>query len=128
MQWALAGQGVLVLVLGAALVLAALPQLSPYQTLTQSEERSTGTRARMRVVLADDMTSAQLRDLLESVGGEIVHGPSPTGVYTIELAVGNAQGSAQGRTQQAGVARALEVLRANPKVRLAEPVGGGTAP
>ena len=120
MQWALAGQSILVLVLGGALVLAALPQMSPYQTMSQSEQPSTGTRARVRMVPAGDMTSAQLRDLLQSVGGDIVHGPSQTGVYTVELPLG--------RSQEASIARSLEVLRANPKIRLAEPVGSVTAP
>ncbi len=116
-QWAFAVQGTLVLVLAVALVLAVLPPASPYQTLSHTEEPSAGTRARVRIVLADDITGARLRDLLQSVGGEIVHGPSQTGVYTVELPFG--------RAQEPSAARALELLRANPGVRLAEPIGSG---
>jgi hypothetical protein len=115
MQWAFAFRGALVLVLGGVLVLAVLPQTSPYQTLSRSEERLTGTRASVRMVLSDDITGAELRGLLQSVAGEIVHGPSQTGVYTIELPFE--------RTQDASMARAMQLLRDNPKVRLAEPVG-----
>jgi Putative zinc-finger len=119
-QWAFGTQSVLLLVMAGALVMAELPQRSSYETLSHSEEPSTGARARVRLVLADDITGAQLRDLLQSVGGEIVHGPSQAGVYTIELGIG--------RTREASMVGAVELLRANPKVRLAEPIGNSAGP
>ena len=65
----------------------------------------------IRVVFADDITEKELRTLLASVGGTIIHGPSALGVYTVTIPLA-------GRAQLGPV---LEALRAHPQVRLAEP-------
>jgi hypothetical protein len=51
--------------------------------------------------------------LLSSIGATIVAGPSPMAVYTVALAADDR--AAPGQTQER-----LALLRAHPKVRLAE--------
>ncbi|HEX5759875.1 MAG TPA: hypothetical protein VF121_11820, partial [Thermoanaerobaculia bacterium] len=72
--------------------------------------------ARLRVLFAEETSERALRAVLQRVGGRIVDGPSPLGVYTVALPTGPA-------------ADPLEVvvahLRAQPEVRFAGPAAGG---
>jgi anti-sigma factor RsiW len=117
-RWAMAFQGVLVLVLASALVWQTAP--SPpelYETLSSEAEPVLAGRMQVRVIFAEDKTEKELRELLSRIEATIVQGPSPAGVYTVEV-------------PQAGSAleSVLKELRAHPKVRLAEPVSTGPAP
>jgi anti-sigma factor RsiW len=110
MRWALAAQGALVVVLAATAIWQAAALHGPgYRTLAGSSEQIAGKHAEVRIVFAEDITEREMRALLERAKGSIVGGPSPAGAYTVLLAADSS-------------AAALEVLRADPKVRLAEPV------
>jgi anti-sigma factor RsiW len=118
--WVYALQAALILVLGGAILFSTMQPQPAYQTASRPETQVTENRARVHIALADDITNKEFRELLQRVGGEIVSGPSATGVYTIALPFPPAR---QDSTEQA-----LVTLRANPKVRLAEPVDGGGRP
>jgi len=57
------------------------------------------------------MTLGQLADLLSARGLQVVSGPTEAGVYTLGL----------GPASHAAVGTALRALRADPRVRFAEP-------
>jgi hypothetical protein len=107
-RWALAAQAALIVVLGAAWV---VPEPPPYGTLSDPAPRGVAPGAGLQVVLSDDITEREWRELLLSVGGRIVQGPSALGVYTVAVAPAQAP-------------EALARLRSHPKVRLAEPMPG----
>jgi hypothetical protein len=71
----------------------------------------------VRVVFAPATTEAELRRVLLEVRGEIVGGPSSLGAYTVAV-------PASGPGSEP-LALVLEHLRADPRVRFAEPVTGG---
>lgn len=102
---------------------AAAPQSGPppvvYRTLSDPEAAPPTAAAPgvlVRVVFADGATEKEIRDLLLSLRGQIVSGPSPLGVYTVEVPAGPDP-----------LDRVLANLRARPKVSFAEPVNGGAA-
>jgi len=97
--------------LGIALV-QVLDQRSDnsYRTLSDVAPTQAAVAPTLRVVFADDTSSATLRTLLEPIGGTIRSGPTANSVYTIEL-------------QKADMASALDWLRTQPEVLFAEPVG-----
>jgi len=112
-RWALATQSALVALLAAVVVWqVALPPGQPYRTLVGAGEVPGARRAQIRVVFADDATEHEVRELLGRIAGTMVGGPSSVGAYTISLPVS--------RPDQ--VRSALDILRADAKVRLAEPV------
>lgn len=132
-RWALAAQLAAIVVLAVSLtaVLAGRPgaglgpgagaaqgteQPAPFRTLTDAAERApsaSSTEApRLRVVFKESTREREIRGALISIGGRIVDGPSPTGVYTIRL-VGSEEAS--GRA-------AAETLRSMPQVLFAEAV------
>ena len=92
----------------------------PYQTMSRPDTQVALDRARVRILLADDITGSELRDLLRAVGGEIVQGPSATGVYTISLPFSKAE--------TGSISRTVEMLRSSPKIRLAEPIDSRPPP
>jgi anti-sigma factor RsiW len=113
-RWALAAQGAMILLL--AWVVAWQVPSSPgplYRTLSDGGDRVSQGQAHIQVVFADDITEKELRALLTSVEGTIVHGPSSEGVYTVELPLsGNSPDL---------IDPILGAVRAHRKVRLAEP-------
>jgi hypothetical protein len=117
-RWVFAVQAGLVFVLGGALLMTFAPQ--PYQTMSRPDTQVALERARVRMMLADDITGGELRDLLRAVGGEIVQGPSATGVYTIALPFSKAE--------TGSISRTVEMLRSSPKIRLAEPIDSRPPP
>jgi hypothetical protein len=81
----------------------------PFRTLTEAPEATAaGDAALLRVVFAERTREREIRGALISVGGRIVDGPSPTGVYTVAV-----DGAAEG-------AAAMATLRSLPQVLFAE--------
>jgi anti-sigma factor RsiW len=114
-RWALAAQGALILLLVSALVWqSTMVPASFYRTLADVSAPALQDRAQIRVVFADEMAAREMRELLTDIRGTIVKGPSPLGVYTVEVS------SAEGSPDR--MSAVLDALRAHQKVRLAEPV------
>jgi anti-sigma factor RsiW len=114
-RWALAAQAALIVLLAGAVVL----QLSAspgalYRTLSDVGALPESGRSHIQVIFAEDITEREMRTLLDSIGATIVSGPSPIAVYTLGIAAGDSDAS--GRIRET-----LAVLRAHPKIRLAEP-------
>ncbi|MGI9334649.1 MAG: zf-HC2 domain-containing protein [Gammaproteobacteria bacterium] len=108
-RWALAGQTALLIAL-AVLLFARTPAPAVPEFVTLSDPIS-GVRAPgIQIIFAGDLTHEQLFVLLDSVGAQIVSGPSRMGVYNLALA-------APERLEQA-----LLQLREHSGVELAEPV------
>lgn len=85
---------------------------SAYRTLSAAPTVS--APASIRIVLEPSTTIAQLQALLDHSGLRVVDGPSAEGVWS--LAASSAAG-------QAAMDAALKSLRADPRVRFAEPLG-----
>ncbi len=113
MRWTLAAQGALVALLAAAVIWqAVLLSSQTYRTLATGSDQPAQAGAQFRVVFADDVTEREIRGLLTGINGSMVGGPSPAGAYTV----------AAPATTSDQVLTLLDVLRAHPKVRLAEPI------
>ena len=113
-RWAAAAQTVVIVLLAAATLWQAALAPSPlYRTLSDAGSGPEPGRVTVQVVFTDDITEREIRTLLGSVRATIVAGPSPMAVYTVALAADDRQAPAQ--TQER-----LALLRAHPKVRLAE--------
>jgi anti-sigma factor RsiW len=111
-RFALAAQALAVVALAAVLLLRAP---SPaYETLSRPQSANAAQRARLHVVFAPEVTESALRQMLQGIGAVIVDGPSPAGVYTVELAF---PASERERIAQIG-----QRLAADPDVRFAAPV------
>jgi hypothetical protein len=116
-RWALAAQGVMILLLVGVLMWPAPFSPGPvYRTLADDGDQPRESQARLQVAFADDMTEQELRTLLTSIGGTIVKGPSALGFYTVEIPVSESSPDL--------VDPILEAVRAHQKVRLAEPIPG----
>ncbi len=114
-RWVLAGQLAALLLLATALVWTPAPP-PPAEFTTLSDSVAVATPAetqRVRVVFAEGATERQIRDVLLPIGGQLASGPSPLGVYTVELP--------EGRDPLPVV---LQHLRSRPEVSFAEPVAG----
>jgi hypothetical protein len=113
-RWALAAQTAAIVLLAAAITWQAsvAPSLF-YQTLSDAGSSPEPGRVTLQVVFADDITEREMRTLLSRIRATIVAGPSPLAVYTVALA-------ADDRTAPAPTQERLALLRAHPKVRLAE--------
>ena len=85
---------------------------APYRTLADDGEQRVGQEALIHVVFTEDITERELRTLLRRVEGRIVDGPSAVGLYTVDV---------RANTPDRAVP-IIEILRGDPKVRLAEPV------
>jgi len=98
-----------VAVLAILLWFTPLPELdrSGYQTLATTSADT----ALLDVVFADETTAAEMQDLLDEIGGEIVAGPSQLGRYSVRVAGGQAN---RERLQEL-----LGALAADPRVRFA---------
>lgn len=117
-QWTLAAQGALAMLLLGGLVWqdALLPVERQYRTLTSGSASPSLEQPQLRVVFADSITEKELRALLSSIQGTIIHGPSSVGVYTI--AVPRVDNTSE------HLSSVLAKLRAHLQVRLAEPQSG----
>jgi hypothetical protein len=113
-RWTLAAQtAVIVLLATATLWQASLAPSLLYRTLSDAGSGPELGRVTFQVVFTDDITEREIRTLLSSIRATIVAGPSPMAVYTVALAPDDREASAQ--TQER-----LALLRAHPRVRLAE--------
>lgn len=115
-RWTLAVQLGLVLLLGGGLLLLRRPAPPPavYQTLSDPAPETPATpaaTARLRVVFAPGTSEEEIRDLLLGIRGQITAGPSPLGVYTVDVPAGPDP-----------VADVIAHLRTHRQVSLAEPV------
>ena len=112
-RWGLAAQAaLLVLVVGLTAWPGVRSPRTPYRTLADDGERRVGQEALIHVVFTEDITERELRTLLRRVEGRIVDGPSAVGLYTVDVPAST--------PDRAGPI--IEILRGDPKVRLAEPV------
>jgi len=109
-RWLLAAQLLAMGGLGYLAWRAEAPAPASYRALADPERSSRD--ATIRVVFAPDAAESEVRAILLAAGVEIVAGPTPVGAY--------------GLATRPGVARdaALDLLRADPRVRFAEPVAG----
>ena len=116
MRWAFALQAGLIVGLAGAL-LALAPSDSSYETLSGGAASGASERVALHLVFAEDTTEKELRDLLHDIDATIVGGPTPRGVYTVQLS---------GATpERADEIRALAAQ--HPKVRFAAVAASGGA-
>jgi anti-sigma factor RsiW len=111
-RWALVAETAAIILLVAIMLQGSLAP-SFYRTLSDSGSRPEPGRVHLHVVFADDITEREIRTLLSSIGATIVAGPTPMAVYTVALATDDREAPARTR-------ETLALLRAYPKVRLAE--------
>ena len=130
-RWAIAAQALLVLALAAVTAwragsvdftgetAAVETGAAEFRTLSDDAPAATPAGAtRLRVLFAEETSAGAVRAILQRVGGRIVDGPSPLGVYTVEVPAGPAADPLE---------VVLDHLRAQPEVRFAgEAAGGGT--
>ena len=88
---------------------------APYRTLTDPPVQADPANPTLRVVFAEDATSATIRRLLSEIHGTISAGPGTSNVYTVEL--GRVAGTSDRRSIEAA-----RWLRSQAGVLLAEPV------
>lgn len=119
-RWTLAAQLLLVLGLAGGLLLrrplsqAPIAPATAYQTLSDPAPAAPASTVRLRVVFAPGTSEQEIRDLLLGIRGQITAGPSPLGVYTVDVPAGPDR-----------LADVLTHLRKHRQVSLAEPVDGG---
>jgi hypothetical protein len=107
--------GLVVIVMLAALLWRQTVPRPPeaFRTLSDSAAAAESTGLRVRMVFASEIDEGTLRRLLLEVEGQIVGGPSPYGVYTVELPA---------EKDPAARARLLEEIRARREVEFLEPL------
>lgn len=115
LRWTMALESVALVVLVAYLSVPAKTWLAttdnPYQTLSDgtSQHSTTDTVVRIRLLFQEQITAAEITQLLKQADANIQEGPSELGFFFIEV-------------PQNRAAQVLDILRNNPGVRLAEPV------
>lgn len=117
-RWALAGQGALIVLLAGGLAWQTwqIPD-QKYRTLTSvGHTPASPHQMQVRLVFAEETTEHTLRALLLPLQGTMIAGPSPLGVYTVQVQLHS--------TAPEQAESVLSLLRAHPQVRLAEPLGG----
>ena len=77
----------------------------------------TNRSGRIRLAFADDAREQDVRTLLLTFGATIIGGPSPQGIYVVQVPL-----LPQLRSSEDPLHMLLEELRAHPAVRLAEPM------
>jgi anti-sigma factor RsiW len=124
-RWVLAAQLVLAVGLFAARDWRPEPAAGPqapatFQTLSDPVPAAAPAAAvRLRVLFTDDTPERELRRLVQEVGGHLVDGPTPLGVYTIEVPTGPASEPPE---------VVLEHLRSHPRVSFATFAAGSEVP
>ncbi|HXO19806.1 MAG TPA: zf-HC2 domain-containing protein [Thermoanaerobaculia bacterium] len=108
----------LLLVLGAAGALGwkILRQAPPSTFVTLADP---APAAQIHVVFAEEASERQIQALLASVHGQIVAGPSPLGVYTLQVPAPAASGDS--------LAVVLDHLRRSREVSFVVPMAGGAS-
>jgi hypothetical protein len=107
--------GLVVIVMLAALLWRQSVPAPPaaFQTLSDPATVVESPGLRVRMVFSSEVDEGTLRSLLLEVEGQIVGGPSPYGVYTVELPA---------EEDPAVRARLLEEIRARREVEFLEPL------
>jgi hypothetical protein len=127
-RWALAAQLAVVVLLLATGDWRPEPPAAPeaagqaaatFHTLSDPVSPTPSSGLRLRVVVAEETTEHELRALLHTIGGRLVDGPSPLGVYTLEVPSGPAADPPE---------VVLQHLTAHPRVRFAAPAAGSGGP
>ncbi len=111
-RWTLAAESLAFAILAAVMVLPdrlKIDQTGAFETLSTAEIPATSSGQMLRVVFSEDMTAKELSELLLQTKAQIRKGPSLVGVYTIEIATGDA-------------VQAQATLRTHPRVRLVLPI------
>lgn len=103
-------------VLATCLVLSVLGNVWLGMQLV-GQTRSADPRARLRLAFVDTVREQDIRSLLLAFGATIIGGPSPQGVYLVQVPLPSRLRSADDPLRLL-----LEELRADPAVRLVEPV------
>jgi hypothetical protein len=109
-RWLLAAQLAAIAILGTSL--ATDDRVASYRTLG-APNPSTQLRDAFAVMFDPSITESDMRQIMLRVGARVVDGPTRTGVFVLEVPEGHA-------------VQALQVLRGEPAVRLAEPLGPRT--
>ncbi len=112
---ALLAQAAMILALAGILIWSATTRTTgpaEFVTLSDSAAAPPATAERLRVMFAPGTTEREIRELLLAVRGEIKAGPSPLGVYTLEIP--------DGSDPDVVLAR----LRSEPQVTFAQPDSG----
>ncbi len=128
LRGALAAQAAVILLLvglvawGARRPSPAVPEPAVYHTLSDPAARP-ARAVRLRLMFSPKSTEREIRDLLLGVHGGIIAGPSPLGVYTVEVPVETPQGTPAGDPAKVLLAR----LRSEPQVVFAEPASDAPA-
>ncbi len=115
--WLLAAQAAAVALLSVVLLWPSAPgdDGAGFRTLARpAAAPALASAPRLRVVFEEQLTEVELRDLLLSVRGRVVAGPTPFGVYTVELA----------SIDSGELAGVVDRLRRSGKVRFVETVVG----
>jgi hypothetical protein len=114
--WAIAAavQGIAITGLLAALWSQSPETLTaPRYTMLSESGKTMTHRPVIRVVFAGDVALDDMNRVVRSVDAQIVAGPSEAGVYTLGFAAGSAD--------EPGIGKALAQLRADSRVKFAEP-------
>ncbi len=110
LRWTVAAQWVAIIGLGA-LLLRPDNQAAPYHVLGSA----VSSGGNLVVIFQPDTTERELRRILQAQGARVVDGPTVTDAYLLYVPA-------------AGRERALQSLRADPAVKLAEALDGSGAP
>lgn len=104
-RFALAAQALAIVGLAVALTISRAPE---YRTFSAPPSSTVG--GHVRIVFSDTATEKEMRAVLRSIGGTVVHGPGEAGLYTIAL------------SDPSTLATALATLQRHPRIRFAAPV------
>ncbi|MBV6319561.1 zf-HC2 domain-containing protein [Duganella violaceipulchra] len=110
LRWTMAAQWVAIIGLGA-LLLRPDNAAAPYRVLGSA----VSSGGNLVVIFQPDTTERELRRILQAQGARVIDGPTVTDAYLLNVPA-------------AGRERALQSLRADPAVRLAEALDGSGAP
>ncbi|WP_332851646.1 zf-HC2 domain-containing protein [Duganella sp. S19_KUP01_CR8] len=110
LRWTVAAQWVAIIGLGA-LLLRPDSEPAPYRVLGSA----VSSGGNLVVIFQPDTTERELRRILQAQGARVVDGPTVTDAYLLNVPA-------------AGRAQALQSLRADPAVKLAEALDGSSAP
>ena len=123
MSWlaiAAAVQGIVITGLLAAMWSQSSETLTAPRFTTLTDETAVARGPVIRVVFAGSIPLDDMNEVLRQLDAQIIAGPSEAGVYTLGLAAGSADKSR--------VDKALAQLRADKRVRFAEPAVAREAP
>jgi hypothetical protein len=99
----------------------AVPDKGP----ARPRDAAPGASGVLRLAFADDVREQDLRTLLLSLRATILAGPSPQGLYTVQVPLAGLVPRLRGTAEAPDTAEAmrllLEELRAHPAVRFVEP-------